>query len=448
VEKFEMILDNLTTAVYIFQNNKFVYVNKAMQNLTGYTEKELLSINYLELIDFPYREWVKRLTEKVLSQGTDGVPLRPRFVGVRKNGEKVWVENIPRLIKYRGKVAILGNLLDITEEKKMEERIEALCEFYRKLGRAVNLSATIKAFCRRVIEAFKYIIDYDMADILIYDEEKDILRLCIEEGYPEDLKEHTVKEQKLGEKKVAAFCALRRKPVYIKNMKKHPLTGYVVSFCEKYNLNQMYTVPLISKGGLEGVLQVIVRSPKVLSEEDRKLIDIVCEEIAAGISKIKAEQVLRELSQKDYLTGLYNYQRLWKKLEEQKDREKRYKEVYSVIYIDIDNFKSYNDTFGHLEGDKILKKMGELLRSSIRKVDSAYRYGGEEFVILLPYTEKKVARKVAERIKEEVEKNFSFTRITVSMGVTDSRTNEDVIKMADEAMYEAKKEGKDRIKVI
>jgi len=231
-------------------------------------------------------------------------------------------------------------------------------------------------------------------------------------------------------------------------MKKHPLTGYVVSFCEKYNLNQMYTVPLISKGGLEGVLQVIVRSPKVLSEEDRKLIDIVCEEIAAGISKIKAEQVLRELSQKDYLTGLYNYQRLWKKLEEQKDREKRYKEVYSVIYIDIDNFKSYNDTFGHLEGDKILKKMGELLRSSIRKVDSAYRYGGEEFVILLPHTEKKVARKVAERIKEEVEKNFSFTRITVSMGVTDSRTNEDVIKMADEAMYEAKKEGKDRIKVI
>ena len=210
----------------------------------------------------------------------------------------------------------------------------------------------------------------------------------------------------------------------------------------------MYTLPLISQDKLEGVLQVIVKKPKTLSREDRSLLDTVSEEIAAGIAKIKAEEKLRELTQKDYLTGLYNYQHLWQKVEEEEERGKRYGEVYSAIYLDIDNFKAYNDTYGHLEGDRVLKKLGEILKSSLRKSDSAYRYGGEEFVILLPHTKKEMARTVAERIKNRVCKNLSFARITVSMGVTDSDTSENVVRTADEAMYEAKREGKNKIKVI
>ncbi|MCD6574953.1 diguanylate cyclase [Candidatus Aerophobetes bacterium] len=446
----KMILENLTTGVYIFQDKKFVFVNKAMEKLTGYTRRELLSINYLKLVDPSYREEMERLTNRVIEANTKNIPLRPEFIGLRKNGEKVWVENIPTVIKYNGKTAILGNLVDITDKRIMEEKIKNLGTFYRRLGRAVNLSANLDTLCRRILNTLKDIIAYDMADILIYKKEKNALVLLVQVGYPDDLKEKTIREQKVEGKelKVAAFSALKRKPIYIENMKEHPLTGYVHSLCKKYNISQMYTLPLISQDKLEGVLQVVVKEPKTLSREDRSLLDAVSEEIAAGIAKIKAEEKLRELTQKDYLTGLYNYQHLWQKVEEEEERGKRYGEVYSAIYLDIDNFKAYNDTYGHLEGDRVLKKLGEILKSSLRKSDSAYRYGGEEFVILLPHTKKEMARTVAERIKDRVCKNLSFARITVSMGVTDSDTSENVVRTADEAMYEAKREGKNKIKVI
>ena len=446
----KMILENLTTGVYIFQDKKFVFVNKAMEKLTGYTRRELLSINYLKLVDPSYREEMERLTNRVIEGNTKNIPLRPEFIGLKKNGEKIWVENIPTVIKYNGKTAILGNLVDITDKRIMEEKIKNLGTFYRRLGRAVNLSANLDTLCRRILNTLKDIIAYDMADILIYKKEKNALVLLVQVGYPDDLKEKTIREQKVEGKelKVAAFSALKRKPIYIENMKEHPLTGYVHSLCKKYNISQMYTLPLISQDKLEGVLQVVVKKPKTLSRKDRSLLDTVSEEIAAGIAKIKAEEKLRELTQKDYLTGLYNYQHLWQKVEEEEERGKRYGEVYSAIYLDIDNFKAYNDTYGHLEGDRVLKKLGEILKSSLRKSDSAYRYGGEEFVILLPHTKKEMARTVAERIKDRVCKNLSFARITVSIGVTDSDTSENVVRTADEAMYEAKREGKNKIKVI
>ncbi len=163
----------------------------------------------------------------------------------------------------------------------------------------------------------------------------------------------------------------------------------------------------------------------------------------------KIEEKLRERAIKDSLTDLYNYRHFYQKLEEQINRSKRYKEVYSLIYLDIDNFKACNDTYGHLEGDKILKILSEILKSHLRKTDSAYRYGGEEFVIMLPHTYKEQVKQVAERIREEVHRKlYPKYKITISAGVSDSKTNKDVIRAADMAMYEAKREGKNKVKVV
>jgi len=333
----------------------------------------------------------------------------------------------------------------------MEKRIENLSILYRELGKAVNLSNSLCELCKKILNAIRVTINYDMADILIYNPGKNTLNLCTQIGYPDDLKAKTIQEQKVEGKvrKVAAFSAFRKKPIYIENMQKHRLTRYVHDLCKKYNVAHMYTIPLISSGKLEGVLQIIVQLGKVLSNSDRELLDIVSEQIAAGISKIRAEEKLRELTQKDYLTGLYNHQYFWKKFEEQKTREERYGEVYSVIYLDIDNFKVCNDTYGHIEGDKVLKIMGEVLRGSLRKIDSAYRYGGEEFVVLLPHTYKEQAKKLAKRIQYKIHRRlYPKYKITVSIGVTDSRTNKDAVRLADEAMYEAKREGKNKIKLL
>ena len=133
-------------------------------------------------------------------------------------------------------------------------------------------------------------------------------------------------------------------------------------------------------------------------------------------------------------------------LEEEKERSRRYREVYSFLYIDIDNFKECNDTYGHREGDKVLQIISGILKNHLRKIDSAYRLGGEEFGVLLPHTSKKEAEKVAKRIQREVhQKLYPQYKITVSIGVADSRDGSDVVKKADAAMYEAKRKGKDRI---
>jgi len=294
------------------------------------------------------------------------------------------------------------------------------------------------------------VIDYDMADILVYESEENALVESAQIGYPRELEERTIKRQKVEreERKVAAFSVFHKKAIYIDNMKENELTQYSRDLVEKFDLSEMYTVPLMTRGNLRGVLQVIVKSGKTLSKENRQLLDIISEEIAAGIAKIKAEEELRNIAIRDYLTGLYNHRYFYEKLEEEKGRNERYKEFFSLLYLDIDDFKLYNDTYGHIEGDKILKTLGKVLRRCLRKVDSAYRYGGDEFVVLLPHTYKDQAKKVAERIREEIRRElYPIHKITVSIGVADSRTSEDVIKAADRAMYEAKREGKDRVKV-
>lgn len=125
-----------------------------------------------------------------------------------------------------------------------------------------------------------------------------------------------------------------------------------------------------------------------------------------------------------------------------------------MLILDLDNFKKYNDTHGHVVGDDVLAKTGEILRNSLRKTDSAYRYGGEEFTIILPETGGNEAVHFAERIRQSIEKNAFLIRrdkslsVTASIGIVQYKTGEQIsafIKRADENMYTAKKQGKNRV---
>lgn len=163
---------------------------------------------------------------------------------------------------------------------------------------------------------------------------------------------------------------------------------------------------------------------------------------------------VQKLAITDGLTKLYNSRHFYNQLEQELDRSNRYHHPLSMLLLDIDDFKNFNDTYGHLEGDKVLVKIGVTIKSCLRTIDSAYRYGGEEFTILLPETNGGEATKVAERIRvsisecvfqPEADSNIS---VTVSTGVTEyilgeSRT--DFVKRADHAMYTSKNSGKNRV---
>lgn len=207
----------------------------------------------------------------------------------------------------------------------------------------------------------------------------------------------------------------------------------------------------ISKGASDFVFkpvrfeELLLRLKRVLNE--RRL----------NQERVRMLDELKKLSITDGLTQLYNSRHFYTQLKGEIERCNRYEHKLSLLLLDIDNFKEYNDTYGHLEGDKILVRLGQVIRSCLRKMDTAYRYGGEEFTIILPDTDADEARTVAERLRLAVGSE-DFTdgrnpdvRITISIGVTQYFQEEKVasfVQRADQAMYRSKQAGRNKVSCI
>ncbi len=166
---------------------------------------------------------------------------------------------------------------------------------------------------------------------------------------------------------------------------------------------------------------------------------------------------LQKLAVTDGLTKLYNARRFYYTIELEMNRSNRYNHPLGLLMLDIDDFKLYNDTYGHLEGDKVLVAIGKAITSILRTMDSAYRYGGEEFTVLLPETNIEEAATVAQRIRAEIESLQFFPEpgepvsISVSIGVTQYKPEEDAasfVQRADKAMYISKNRGKNRVTAL
>jgi diguanylate cyclase (GGDEF)-like protein len=168
----------------------------------------------------------------------------------------------------------------------------------------------------------------------------------------------------------------------------------------------------------------------------------------------QSEQKFRELSITDDLTRLYNSRHFFHQIKKEIERTNRYEHPLSLLMLDLDNFKKYNDTLGHIAGDEVLARAGGILLDSLRKTDTAYRYGGEEFAVLLPETKGEEALHFAERIRQAFE-NQNLTiptkqdfSVTVSIGVVQYEIGEKLnsfIKRSDKNMYAAKNKGKNCI---
>jgi len=185
--------------------------------------------------------------------------------------------------------------------------------------------------------------------------------------------------------------------------------------------------------------------------ENEHLIHIVNQALEKSLTlreKDKLEEEVRRLSITDDLTGLYNHRHFFKTLESELVRRERQKTSLSLLMFDVDNFKNYNDRYGHLEGDRVLKKIGEIAKQSIRSnVDSGYRYGGDEFAALLIGATRDQAIAIAERIRSTIE-GAGFEKITVSIGLAEFKDHFDLegfVKSADDSMYMAKNTGGNRV---
>jgi diguanylate cyclase (GGDEF)-like protein len=217
----------------------------------------------------------------------------------------------------------------------------------------------------------------------------------------------------------------------------------------KHKIRSILCVPVKSSGKLLAVIEIFNKTKgESFTGEDLNELIKLAEKSAIFIEKALLYQKVEELSVTDDLTKLFNQRYLHRTIEMEVQRALRYQTSVALIFMDIDYFKNVNDNYGHLVGSKVLVEMGQLLIKNLRIVDIVVRYGGDEFVIILPHTPPVAAAQVAERIRKAVERNpfqkdegYSL-KITASFGVAscpeNAKSKEELLRLADEAMYKVK----------
>ncbi|KXS40395.1 MULTISPECIES: sensor domain-containing diguanylate cyclase [unclassified Candidatus Frackibacter] len=218
-------------------------------------------------------------------------------------------------------------------------------------------------------------------------------------------------------------------------------------------LKSAITVPLKSRGNMIGaIIAINTLMAHSFKEEDKRFLTTLANQISIAIDNARIYNRMEEMASRDGLTKLYNHSYFQEALAEEINRAERYNLDLSLLLLDIDNFKSFNDTYGHPVGDKVLKKLAETLQITTRDIDIIARYGGEEFAIILPETKPEGAKRVGKRINKAVREMIIKEgdlelNVTVSIGVAtynNELSQKELINNADQALYQAKDEGKDR----
>lgn len=211
-------------------------------------------------------------------------------------------------------------------------------------------------------------------------------------------------------------------------------------------ISGFFAIPLLSERKIVGILTI-----ENLPFDDIERFAILAAQLALEIKKVLLYEQVEELAIMDGLTGLYVRRYFFERLEEELKRSKKYNFEFAFLMMDIDNFKTCNDTYGHLVGDCILKDVGRIIKENSREIDLAARYGGEEFSLVLPGTGMADGKIVAERIRERIADHIfkaydEKLRVTISVGISvypdDSGEIKGLVERADKALYTAKSSGK------
>lgn len=213
-----------------------------------------------------------------------------------------------------------------------------------------------------------------------------------------------------------------------------------------------------AEGETLGVMHIRSHKPGAFREEDQQLALAIADQVALALQRALLFEEINRLAVTDPLTGVFNIRRLESVLKEEVGRARRYEHPLSFLMVDVDNLKSYNDTLGHQKGDLVLSKLASIIDSNTREVDKVFRYGGDEFCVVLPETNSSEARVVADKVRRAVgefhfpgEEKVPEGGITVSLGVAtlepDAGDGEALVRQADVSLYEAKQRGRNSVVV-
>ena len=338
----------------------------------------------------------------------------------------------------------------VPERKKHLQEVAIFNDVAKALTSSLNLDSILQTIMDKMAEFFRP----DTWSLLMVDEQKDELYFAIAVGdAAETLK--TVR-LKVGEG-IAGWVAKHGDSLIVPDVYNDPRFAKRVDAMTKLKTRSIICVPLQSKHRVLAVIQLINCALESFGEQEMFFLHALCDYAAIAIDNARAVEKIQELTITDDCTGLYNARHLYKTLESEVYRSARFGYEFSVIFLDLDHFKLVNDTYGHLVGSKLLQEIGFKVKSQLRLIDYAFRYGGDEFVILLPQTEKNAALVVAKRLQEMMRKTQFLSdeglnlSVRASMGLAtypeDAKSSHEIIRQADEMMYMVKNSTRDNIAI-
>ena len=328
---------------------------------------------------------------------------------------------------------------------------DALYHAGREISKLLTLNDTLE-FSREVLRDTLHLAEGEgtLAFVLaLVDEEQACYRIGVAEGL--DQNHLRLFEQGFAEKGLFPWLRQRSGQVMVAKAAAEPeLKGVALP----PGVRGFMALPLLIQDQAIGWVVVFDMGEARLEARDFSNLRILCSQIAIGVEKATLYDRLQRLSITDGLTGLFVHRHFQSRLEEELKRAERYKESLSLVILDIDHFKDFNNTWGHLAGDAVLKAVAGVMRDGSGPSEMAVRYGGEEFVLVLPRASKAQAELRAEALRQAVkELEVAFTgetlRVTASLGVAcypdDAMTKNGLIDAADQALYQSKKNGRDRV---
>ena len=343
-----------------------------------------------------------------------------------------------------------------TDNKHDEAAGISLLEQITPLARQINCLdiQRIAAICVRKIPQ---LLGARLASLYVLDETSGILHLQ-KSNHPYMINKIVSLNQ--NPPSVMVLTAKNKKLLHVNNIDVHSETEIKKSqrpFAANYTTKNCLIVPLLCQDKVVGVLNLADKTENEgFTREDIALVELLGQLIGASIGNISLFERIQHQARTDGLTGLANHRTFYEVLEKELWRSKRYGEQVSLIMVDIDNLKSINDTYGHKAGDSVIIEISRRIRESVRQIDTAARYGGDEFAIILPNTSLTDATVVAERMVSVVSSTPVIWRkdeipISISVGLGQygpDDTPDDITARSDKALYAAKQAGKNTFKIF
>jgi len=424
-----------------------LYVNPAFEKTTGYEAREILGRTPKILKSGRHgKDYYEELWSTILA----GKIFHAQTTNKNKKGELYVADQTVSPIKNpNGEVTHFVSVWkDITERVRLEEQLK---DEKHKLEEIVGFDEKVSSM-RKLDRLFDFVVDKTTeilnagkCSVMLIDHRQG--ELCIKgaKGFEENIFEHTVK---IGES-ISGLVAQEGKPLLVKDIQQEPRFRHRAR--SSYAGPSFMSVPIKRDEETIGVINVAEKGKtkdESFDEIDLKILCSISREVLVAIENLKMYKELLFLTITDSLTGLHNFRHFSKTLDYELKRTKRLSRPLGLMMIDMDHFKSYNDDYGHLEGNRLLKGIGEILQKNVREIDILCRYGGDEFAVILPDTGKEEAQAVAERSRIAVlEANFRRP-VTISIGIgvyVQNMGRYELTSRADGALYEAKKTGRNRV---